>query len=477
MRIDLVKGAYTGRSIIADDQRCVNLFVEVDSGESPFPTTHYPAPGLKLLGTAPNNAGCRCLYRVKSTGALYGVYGNTVYAISQSWAFTSLGTLATSSGIVSMADNGFDILIVDGTATSYTMTVSGGGFKAITDANYYGSTRADICDTYFVTNRPGTQNWQISLANQAAWDPLGLDIASKTSAPDNLQVAIVMNDYIWLIGQMTSEVWYNTGASDFTFGKMPGVMIEHGTVAPYSVCKYDLSIYWLSQNEAGQYIVMRGNNLAAERVSTHAIEAEIGNYGDVSDAIGFCFQIGGHAFYQLSFPGADKTWVYDQANGQWHERVWIDSNGVWHRHRAQCATYAYGLNICGDWQNGNLYQFDLSTYNDAGNPIIYLRTFPHMVQDGKRVTYQRFIADMEVGTLAGTTADDPPMVSLRWSDDRGVTFGNPVLMPLGAAGQYDTSVQWWGLGMARDRVFELSWSVDTKTALNGAWVEAIPHKT
>jgi hypothetical protein len=258
---------------------------------------------------------------------------------------------------------------------------------------------------------------------------------------------------------------------------MPGVFIEQGCVAPYSAAKYDLSIYWLSQNDGGQYIVMRGNSYAAERISTFAIEDEISKYGDVSDAIGFCFQMGGHAFYQLTFPSADKTWVWDEATKFWHERTWIDTNGEWHRHRANATAYAYGVNVCGDWETGDLYQFDLDTYTDNGNPILRLRTFPHMVKDSKRVTYQRFVIDMEVGTLEGSTPDDPPMVSLRWSDDRGATFGDPVLMTMGAAGQYDTSIQYWGLGMARDRVFEVSWSAPMRTALNGGWLDVIPHGT
>lgn len=93
------------------------------------------------------------------------------------------------------------------------------------------------------------------------------------------------------------------------------------------------------------------------------------------------------------------------------------------------------------------------------------------MQDGNRVFYQRFIADMQVGTLEGTTTDYPPMVSLRMSDTRGASYGNPVLQSLGAAGQYDATPTWNRLGMARDRVFEISWSVPMRTALNGAFVD------
>lgn len=474
MQVPLTSGAYVSRSIVADDQRCVNLFIEGGAGGSPFPDTHYPAPGLRRLATA-TESGWRCLYRAKSTGELFGVCGQTVYFISPAWVLTPLGLITSLGSIVSMSDNGFEILIVDGTVNGYTIDVVSHAFTKLLDSNFYGATRVDVCDTYFTLNRPGTSNWYISLTNQAAFDPL--DIASKTSSPDLLQSVIVMGDNPWLLGTLTTEIWYDAGSPDFTFSKMPGTLIEHGCAAPYSVAKYELNIYWLSQNEAGESIVMRGNSLQAQRISTHAIEAELGKYGTISDAIGFCYQMGGHAFYQLTFPSADKTWVWDESSKFWHERVWLDTNGAWRRHRANCAAFAYGVNVCGDWENGNLYALDFNTYQDNGQPILYLRTFPHLVADAKRVTYRTFIADMEVGTADDASSETPAMVSLRWSDDRGASFGDPVLMPLGMAGQYDTTIQWWGLGVARDRVFEISWSAPVRTALNGAWVDPIPHKS
>lgn len=475
MKVALTTGAYVARSIIAEDQRCVNLFLEESPGQSPFPTTHYPCPGLRALNDTLGTGRWRCLYRTKSTGELFGVCGDTVYYIDSFWTLHALGTINYGSSPVSMSDNGFSILIVDGTSDGWQIDLGSRVLSAVTDPNFYGSTRADVCNTFFVLNRPGTQNWYISLTNQLAFDPL--DIASKAGSPDPIQAVAVMHNEPWTIGALTTQVWYDAGNSDFTFDSTPGVFIEQGCIAPFSISKYDLSLYWLSQNNEGELIVLRGNQYTAQRISTHAIEAEFAKYGDVSDAIGFCFQMGGHAWYQLTFPTADRTWVFDETTNQWHERVWIDDSGVFHRHRANCASFAYGLNVCGDWENGKLYAFDLDSYTDDGDPIVYIRTFPHMVDDGKRVTYQRFIADMEVGTLEGTTPDDPPSIFLRWSDDRGVTFGDPVAMSLGALGQYDTSIQWWGLGMARDRVFELSWSAPTRTALNGAWLEMVPHAT
>ena len=76
---------------------------------------------------------------------------------------------------------------------------------------------------------------------------------------------------------------------------------------------------------------------------------------------------------------------------------------------------------------------------------------------------------METGTGPSVAARDN-LVSLSWSDDRGKHFGNPVPTSLGGLGDTLTSLQWQRLGMARDRVFKLTWSTDAPCALQGAWI-------
>lgn len=283
------------------------------------------------------------------------------------------------------------------------------------------------------------------------------------------------------MGELTTEVWYNSGAADFTFQQMPGAFIEHGCVAKYSVAAQDLSIYWLSQDKQGQCLVLKGGGYRATRISTHAIENVISQYSIVSDAIGFTYQAGGHVFYVLTFPAANATWVYDEATEVWHQRAWTDAHGNLNRHRANCMANAYGRNIVGDWQTGTLYAFNSNNFTDNGQPISRIRSFPHMIEDNKRITYNGFVADMDVGTdtgaVDGSTPANPPKISLRWSNNRGATFGNRIEQDMGAGGEYYKNIQWGRLGLARDRVFELSWSAPTATALNGCFIDVTEHAT
>jgi hypothetical protein len=266
---------------------------------------------------------------------------------------------------------------------------------------------------------------------------------------------------------------------------MPGVFIEHGCIAKYSVCRQDLNVYMLGQDEQGQAIALKINNYAAERISTHAIENIWSQYSTIADCICFTYQQEGHTFIVYTFPAANATWVFDAAMGLWHQRAFTDNSGNANRIRANCAANAYGMIVVGDWQNGQLYQLTLSAQTDEvdGNglnpdgsyPIVRTRSWPALLNEDRRVIYNKFIADMEAGNdtgaIDGSSSLSPPVISLRWSDDRGKTYGNRMEQSLGAIGQYLTSLQWRRLGMARGRVFELSWSVPGPTALNGAYVD------
>lgn len=474
MRIPLTSGAYQAKSIIANAQRSINLYAEANPQDAPTPFTYYPTPGLTLVSTPPVSAESRCIY-TSTNGRRYEVVGANVYYVDAGNLYTLLGTLSSVGGPVSMADNGTDAFVVDGTQTGFTIDLTSNVMTQCVDPAFYGADKVDYVDGYFLFNKPQTQQFYISLYDDIAFD--SLDIASKSTYSDNLVTLAVMHREIWLFGELTTEVWYNTGASDFTFGRMPGVFIEHGCAAKHSVTKIDLALFWLAKDLQGQGIVFAGKNYQADRISTHALEQEFLTYSRIDDAIGFSYLQGGHAFYVLTFPTANKTWCFDTATGQWAQRGYLEADGTFSRHRMNCHSANGGRNIVGDWQTGLVYQLDPNAYTDNGAAMEYVRGFPHIGgADGNRVLFRQFIADMEVGRgLPGDTA--APQVRLRWSDDRGASWGNAVSGSMGKVGEFLTSIQFQRLGYARDRVFELSWSAPVRTALNGAWVDVSRART
>jgi hypothetical protein len=115
-----------------------------------------------------------------------------VYVVSTAYVWTLLGTLVTSTGFVSIKDNTLACVIVDGSSSGYAIRLSDNTFGTISSTNFFGANTVDYLDTYFLFNRPGTNQWYFTFSNVTydmliagtAFDPL--DIAAKTGGNDNI---------------------------------------------------------------------------------------------------------------------------------------------------------------------------------------------------------------------------------------------------------------------------------------------------
>lgn len=428
----------------------------------------YGADWVELLDTffIFNNPGTNQFY-ISVSNADYGMLTNT----------------AIATGILTTAGSGY----VNGTYQNVPLTGgSGSGAKATIVVGGGVVTNLTITDpgiNYTVGNTLSADNanlggsgsglvWTIN-TTASAFDPL--DIAAKSGFNDPILSIAAVHRELWLIGNLTSEVWIGTGAADFYFQQVQGAFINHGTAAQYSMANQDTLVFFIQQNQQGNGLVVQGQGYDVTEISTPRIVKEFKNYSTLEDAIGFCFQIQDHAFYALVFPTADKGWLYDLNSKQWSEWNWLDSNGVLHRPRINNCMFAFGLILGGDWQTGNLLHLnaDIATdYTNENNtgPITRIRTFPHIVgKEFNRFSSTSFDADVEVGTVEDST--ETPQISLSWSDNRGVSYGNPVLQDMGRTGEYLTTISWNRLGLSRDRVFKLQWSTNCITALNGGFVD------
>jgi len=248
------------------------------------------------------------------------------------------------------------------------------------------------------------------------------------------------------------------------------------------VTTHDLSVFWLGIDSAGQGTIFQGAGYTARRISTFAIEKIISGWLEagltIADCIGMVYKQQDHVFVIFTFPTANGTLVYDMTEGLWHERAWTDpSSGSTNRIRANCMALAYNVNVCGDWQNGNIYVLDLNEYTDNGVAIVRKRGFPHLLNDGKRAIYDRFALDMDCGNGIPTDQQYKPQLRMEYSDDRGRTWTPAPLQSMGAQGQYLTQMIWHRLGMARDRVFRVSWSEPVFTAISGAWLDTTKQES
>jgi hypothetical protein len=467
VKTPILGSTYVARSVNAADARMVNLFPEIVPEGGKEPAFLMRAPGLRLLA-AVGLGPIRGLWSYGGYG--YAVSGNSLYKIDSNYTSTLLGTVI-GTGPVSMSDNGTQ-LFVAANGPSYIYNAATNVFQQITDPDFPGAVTVGFLDGYFVFNEPNSQKvWVTSLLDGLSVDPL--DFASAEGSPDGLVSLIVDHREAWLFGTNSVEVWYDAGNVAFPLQRIQGAFNEIGCVAPYSVAKLDNSIFWLGADARGRGIVYRANGYTGVRVSTHAIEWQIQQYGNLSDAIGYTYQQDGHSFYVLIFPTANTTWVYDAATQAWHERAgW--SNGSFTRHRSNCQMAFNSEVIVGDFENGNIYAFDLDDYSDNGQIQKWLRSWralPTGQNNLKRTAHHSLQLDVESGVGLNVGQGSDPEVMLRWSDDGGHTWSNYHTAKIGKIGEYYRRVFWRRLGMTlklRDRVYELSMTDPVKTAIMGA---------
>jgi hypothetical protein len=468
MQTPILGQAYVARSVNAADSRMVNLYPE------PLPTPEGKtggflnrAPGLRKLATV-GTGPIRGLWSYGDYG--YAVSGARLYRIDSTWNVEPIGVIA-GTGPVSMVDNGTQLFIATN-PISYIYDAASEVLAQITDIDFPGAVTVGYLDGYFIFQEPNSQRfWTSELLDGTQIDPLSF--ASAEGMPDNLVSLFVDHREVWLFGTQSVEVWYDAALEGFPLARIQGAVNEFGCAATFSVAKMDNSLFWLGADARGHGVVFRANGYAGQRISTHAVEYAIQSYEIISDAIAFTYQQDGHSFYVLTFPSAQATWVYDAATNAWHERAGF-ANGQFIRHRANCQMFYSEEVVVGDFQNGNIYAYDLDQFSDGDFAQKWLRSWralPTNQNNLKRTAQHSLQIDLETGVGLNAGQGDNPQIMLRWSDDGGHTWSNEHWMSMGKIGAYGTRAIRRRLGMTtklRDRVYEASGTDPVKISIMGA---------
>ena len=409
--------------------------------------------------------------------------GTGVYLIDENWTATLVGSLSSSTGRVSITENnttadGYTVYLVDG-ANRYTYVVSTNTFATLpaTDGPWQGATVADNVDNYVIYNEPDSQNWactdlQSTLSTQALY-------GTKDGYVDKLVTLIVDRRQVYLLGEVTSEVWTDvgnviSGITSFPFARVPGTSMQSGCNAPNSVARFGNSFALVARDTRGDSTIQMIDGYSFKRISTHAVEQSIINQA-TDDAIGFSYQEEGHEMYVVTFPsvGNGLTWVYDLSTGLWHKWLsWNAATNQFGRCRVNCITFFNHKHVVGDFENGKIYCLDNEVYTEDGAPIRRLRRAPHITSDLQRQFFESLQIQFQPGVGLSTGQGQDPQVMLRWSNDGGSTWSNEHWTTIGKIGQYQNRAIWRRLGWSRDRIYEVSLTDPIKAVIVSAELKA-----
>lgn len=470
---NFVGPTFQARSKVADAERAINWYPErQESPGAKAPWIYYTTPGAKDFASVTESPG-RGLFTHQ--GRLFAVIGFKLYELSATGVATDRGDIVADGNPATFAvngDAGNQMLFSSGDKGYLLNLTSNALTNPVNDV-----TMVDYLDGYFlaldapsstlkISNRLAGQTWQAG------------QIAQRTAGSDRWQAMKVLNRDIWLIGSRTGEVWYNSGVAPFPFVPIDGAFFKHGIGAGFSLCEVGDSLMWLGEDANGSGEIWRAGGITGGyvpvRVSTHAVEHAIQGFSTFTDAVAFPYQQEGHTFYVITFPTANRTFVYDLTTALWHERLyWNSTKATFEAWRPMFHAYAHAKHLTCDRLTGAIYELSLTTYTDVGGVAIRrVRRAPHLNVERKNVFVNRFEIDLEngVGLAAGQGSD--PEVMFRISRDGGRTFGTELVAKAGKMGEYTKRAVWRRLGKGRDLVFEIAVSDPVPWHIVDAYVEA-----
>lgn len=450
---------YQTLALTADQERLVNMYVErMESPGAGVKTALYPTPGVTTIGTAMSSAGRAHIY---IGGREFAVEGTSFVEIDISGNITVRGSVATNSNpamISSNGDGGGQLLITSGT-NAYCYVLATNTLTQVAALNGK-ATQCDFLNGYSIVLDANTSTFYISaLLDASSWST-GTNFAQRSAAPDPWKAVRVLGQFIWLIGELTSEVWYDTGSGSFPFGLHPSGRVPYGIAAGFSVAEADGSIIWLGASSIGQAFVLKASGFTPEVVSDFPRQELFNSYTTISDATADTINWQGHVFYLIHFPSQAITWAYDVGTNLWFEwRTWIAEQNVYSSWRPRWHAMAFGQHRLLDAETGAVYKLDATSTTDVdARPIRRLRRAPALNEELQRIWYSYLQIDVQPGLGATTGQGANPQLMLRISKDGGQTWGNERWQTIGAIGAFSTRVKWEQIGMARRLVAELSFT-------------------
>jgi hypothetical protein len=449
---------------------------------------------ITALGTGTGGAGT---YTVSNSQTVTTTTINSVAApavVTGDISGTTLTVSAVSSGTLQIGQTLEGANVTDGTIITALGTGTGGtGTYTVspsqtaasatiyalnwtvlpnTDGAFEGGGTVDITDNYFLYNKPDSQLWAASDLLSPITDPLSF--ASKDGSPDDLVALIVDRREVYLLGEMSSEVWIDSGGVPFPFTRIPGTSTQQGIAAQWSCARMGNSFAYVSKNNRGEAMIVRMNGYFPERISTHAVETTLVNQ-NVSDALAWTYQLEGHEVYVVTFPSIGEnglTWAFDNTTGLWHKWLYRNNQNQFERHRGNCCAFFNQQVLVGDYENGKIYQVAREFYTDDGQPIRRIRRAPHITSDLQRQYFHELQIQFQPGVGLSTGQGQDPQAMLRWSNDGGSTWSNEYWTSIGKQGKYQNRAIWRRLGWSRDKVFEVSVSDPVKAVIISANLKA-----
>lgn len=415
-------------------ENMVNLFVEANAGDSKSFLTarsHLGSAAFADIAVGPVRA-------VQRIGEYVFIASNRVlFRVDRFGEITNLGEIRDSVE-TSISGN-----------TGEFVTVAAGGRYYVWD----GSTLSQPTGGRFAGGASVTQNDFDTIISQpngreVEWtanaDPTtrsAVSFRTKESRTDNVLRVMASNNLVYVLGEESTEIWYNTGASGANrYQRLADGVRDEGLLAYNLATTTDNAIFLIGDD--GVCKLLAGGQFLP--LSTPAVQSDIEESTPIRVDY---FEERGEKFHVVVF--SDRpAWIYDARTQLWSRRASGVNFDAW-----DCSGIAEAWGSFYKGTNGGNLERMVRNNADVGQPLKRRVVSKPLTADGRKFSVQKL---QFIGRVGRADIGREAQVTLRVSWDGGNTWSLPVTRSLGALGQYFKQAEFRQLGRGEEFTAEFA---------------------
>ena len=273
---------------------------------------------------------------------------------------------------------------------------------------------------------------------------------SSTNSADRLYRAISFGGQLYLLNNLSIEVWGRTGNEDAPLQSNTLQVIHHGARNPLIIAD---TMYVIASDQVGSEYVAAIKGGQFQKISNAEIDRRLGTPYDLQ---------------VLSQRDESYLFVRDSDNGREMFEGFVFKDGMWWRWENSPTndmpirnTIVKNISVT---RGGSLVAFTNDSRRDASGEIIRRVVRDSFQMFPKRSIIRRVNLVMDTGR-ANVYADLPEderkrMIYLALSTNRGLSFSLPRYRSLGRSGINNKEVEWRNLGSANSILLEFGTTAD-----------------
>ena len=422
--INIIGSSYETRAGSISKQTTKNLYPEVIPTGKVIKALHnwYGAsafsPSVGAIGRGTH----------KVNDVLYQVAGNTLYSIASNGTRTTIGSITGSDPVV-MDNDGENLIITTG-GDGYRYNISADTLSLISDVDYEPAKSCAYINTQMIYD--GLEGrFQVSDPGSSA-SINALNYATAESHPDDTIRVYVKDGLLYVFGEESFEIWYNSGIGNPPFDRIEGAVRDIGLISPYAVAKTNDTLYFIGDDK----IVYKMIGYKEQGISSPGI-AQIFSSFNMANTTAYHVHFDDNEIIVFRFPSEGRTFAYSENTDNWFElTTGANEDNYFGNSFIEC----YGHKLIEDARNGAIYILSPTVYKNIDEVMIRERVSPPISGEvinrpGQRLLMDRirFVVEKGVGIPTGQGSD--PQMSVSLSFDGGDSWTNEIFVSIYETGQ------------------------------------------